>query len=370
MNGYLLLIAVSLSTENWKLPTKKREMFTKRKNKTYITIAEILRGTEAGRMQSVGYMQIIPLVSDLQDENFVTPDEATVQTTNYGSMVFDNPTNGILIVPTHAGYVVKQAAQNHAMAHTGLVRKGKTKTYNTAMCVQQNQGGYISKGKHRLSILPFALREKALEKRNQKSYSKLWKDISTFNTSLGLANKGHLEYFLNHFEKELGQFVAEFECVPKQVGAVILLNGEIIGIERAPNYAYWKSVWSALIRECYGSRAIEYQYKMGSKTKTSKSRFPIDDTNIKTLEDLKAALKDAESREEEFAKTALRELLDKPFQVSEEDSTDGYSVSSIKHEQFIGEIVHDGDVIAYASLLTRATWSKKSGWKKAKAFSI
>lgn len=234
-------------------------MFTKRNKKLIITIAEILRGAEAGRMQSVGYMQVIPLVSDLQDLNFTSPKEAVVGTSTYGTMRFENPSDGILIVPTHAGYIVKQKAQNHAMAHTGIVKRKGQRAYDTAMCVQQSQGGYITKGAHKLSILPFSLREKALELKNEKQYGKLWNAISDFNKSLGVRGGGHLEYFLNHFQKELDQFVAEFECVPKQVGAIILIDGDIVGIERAPNYAYWKAIWPALIRECYGSRAIEFQ---------------------------------------------------------------------------------------------------------------
>ena len=344
-------------------------MFTKRKNKTYITIAEVLRGTEAGRMQNVGYLQVIPLVSDLQDEKFTSPKETVMGTTNYGSMAFENNSNGILIVPTHAGYIVKQSAQNHAMAHTGILKSKSKRTYNTAMCVQQSQGGHITKGAHKLSILPFSLREKALDMKDKKSYNKLWGNISTFNKSLGLQAKGHLEYFLNHFQKELDQFVAEFEIVPKQVGAIILLDGEIIGIERAPNYRYWKDVWEALIRECYGSRAIEFQYSMGAKQKSTKVRFPIDD-NINTLEELKAALADAEAKEEEFAKEAIRDLLDKPFSVKKEERTSGYDVSTIKNPQFAGQIVHDETAIVYASLVIKADFKKRSKWKKAKAFSI
>jgi hypothetical protein len=343
-------------------------MFTKT-SKNKITIAEILRGAEAKRMQSVGYLQVIPLVSDLQDEQFVSPDEAKVGTSDYGSMEFENPTNGLLIVPTHAGYIVKQHAQNHAMAHTGLINRGKTRKYDTAMCIQQSQGGYISKGNHRLSILPFSLREAALKNRKAKSYNKLWGDISKFNVGLGLKNQGHLEYFLNHFKKELNQFVAEFEIVPKQVGAIILLDGEVIGIERAPNYKYWQAVWEPLIRECYGSRAIEYQYKMGEKVAEPKVRFPLDDT-VETLADLKAALKNAEVQEEEFAKAAIRDLLNDPFYIQEEEKLKGYRVSTVQHKQFVGQVVHDNQAIAYASLFVKNEWRKNNRWKKAKAFSI
>ena len=75
--------------------------FTKNDNgeKSQITISEILKGTTAGRMQSVGYMQVIPLISQIEDDRFVSPMEAEVSTKGYGSMVFNNPINKVLIVP-------------------------------------------------------------------------------------------------------------------------------------------------------------------------------------------------------------------------------------------------------------------------------
>ena len=112
--------------------------------KTDITIAEILRGVEPGRMQSVGVMQVIPLLSELEDKRFVSPEDAKVSTSDYGTLVFDNPSRSLLLVPCHAGYVVKQAAQDHAMSHMGLVKSRGSRSYNTAMCVQQSQGGLIS----------------------------------------------------------------------------------------------------------------------------------------------------------------------------------------------------------------------------------
>ena len=42
-----------------------------------IRVADVLHGCTPGRMQSVGYMQVIPLVSDLSDNRFVSPVEAS-----------------------------------------------------------------------------------------------------------------------------------------------------------------------------------------------------------------------------------------------------------------------------------------------------
>ena len=63
-------------------------MFRKRKKNTStrIEVRDVLRGCEAGRLQSVGYMEVIPLVSDLNDDRFVSPVQcdADVYTTKIG----------------------------------------------------------------------------------------------------------------------------------------------------------------------------------------------------------------------------------------------------------------------------------------------
>ena len=178
--------------------------------------------------------------------------EAKVFTTSYGTLGFRNPGDCVLIVPCHAGYVVKQVAQDHAMAHAGVVRSASERSFNTAMCIQQSQVGLIQRGAHRMLILPYALRERALEVRNDKSYNKLWDAISLFNQKMGVQSAGHLEFFLKHFRKELDEFVAEFECVPRQIGAIILVDDQVVGVARAPSQPYWQSLWPCLIRECYG----------------------------------------------------------------------------------------------------------------------
>jgi hypothetical protein len=58
-----------------------------------IRVADVLHGSAPGRIQSVGYMQVIPLVSELSDDRFVSPveGEAEVFTTSYGTLGFKNP---------------------------------------------------------------------------------------------------------------------------------------------------------------------------------------------------------------------------------------------------------------------------------------
>lgn len=340
-----------------------------------LNIREVLKGMETRQMQTVGIMQVIPLVMDesLWDESFTSPDKLEFSNNDYGSMTFKNPTDGMAILPSHIGYVVPgKNAQDHAMATAGLVGARKSKTYKNAMCVQESQAGTYQSGNYDLLILPYALREAALTKRKEHRYDKLWGDIRQFNSNLsvGSGSHGHLEYFLTHYKDELDQFVAEFECVPKQCGALILVDGELVGIERSPHPKYWRSIWRTLIRECYGSLAILARRKYGDKLPALKTRVPMKIRGIKTIDDLEKAFNDAKDKESGKVKSIIRKLLDDDFNTEAEESIGERKLDTVKNEQFMGQVLRNGRKVVYASLFTTQDWSKNREWNEADAFSI
>lgn len=332
-------------------------------------IRDTLRGCTPGRIQSVGYMQVIPLLSDIQDEDVGSPDELEVSTHSYGTMGFTNPGERPVIVPCHAAYVVKQAAQNHAMMKAGLVAGRKSKTYNDAACIQQTQGGLISRGKYDLRILPYALREAAIGKVGRNDCGKIWNEIDTFNRSMGLgARGGHLEVFLDAFDKQLAEFVAEFEIVPKQVGAIILVDGSIVGVERAPSYAYWKSIWPALIRECYGSLALYVQRTKKDKTPPV-TRVPLP-KKVKSLEELSVELATVCAKEDQKVRDLVNDLIDRDLQSTKGEVSGDYGVDKVDSEQFVGQVVKKGDRVVYSSFVTKKRYADNKVWYEAEPFQI
>ena len=163
-----------------------------------LTVRGVLRGCEVGRMQSVGIMQVIPLLSDLEDERFVSPAEALVSTVEYGSLVFRNPTPLILIVPCHVGYVGAKHAQDHAMTHAAFVSSEGRRRFDTAACIEETQPGCLEEGSYQMMVLPYSLRESALEVRHDESYEKLWPEIHLLNRESGVGEEdGDLHRFLD-----------------------------------------------------------------------------------------------------------------------------------------------------------------------------
>lgn len=343
------------------------------------TIRDVLQGCEVGRIQTVGTMQIIPLVleEDLQDDRFATPDIVRVGTSNYGSMDFSNPSGKPLLLPSQVGYVVKSRAQDHAMATAGIVPPKSRQTWDNAMCIQQTQDGLISHGEHQMLILPLALRRPALEKRGQRnSYNKLWREISSYNSSQGVRAVGELVHYIQGYERQMDQFIAEFELVDNQVGAIILINGEVVGVERAPSHVYWKSVWEPLLRVCYGSAAIAASKQAQNTETVLKTRVPLEVMDLSDMDSLCDALEDTERKQNELVKRQVRRLLDDVFEHSTEQRAPSRGaraeIRTLKNSQFVGQVAMDmtSGGILYASLVVADGWDDRKGWKLSKRFEI
>lgn len=316
-----------------------------------LTVETILSGTGFGPMQSVGSMQVIPLLGD--DDATFAPPELEVGTRGYGNVVLRSTLDKPTIVPPGAGWVVPQRAQDHAVPSATFVKKGEEKLVDTAMCIQQTQGGYISTGKHRLSILPVALRNKALAMRHVKQFNKLWNDITAFNKALGVPeHAGNLVAFMKTYEKQLDEFVAEFELVPKQIGAVVLIGGTIVGVERAPSAEFFRTVWEPLVRVSYGSLAIE-RSRANSDVPITRVALELRD---KTLAGLRAALAEAEAKELGVVwsvRAALRSMAITPAETVDE-TLDDAKLLTVASPHLSGQVVSKDRKVVFASLCESA----------------
>lgn len=316
-----------------------------------ITVEEILHGTQTGRRQSVGVMEVIPIIGE-DDDEFAPPD-VEVGTSHYGSVNLRNDSDRPTIVPPGAGWVVDQAAQDHAIGSGKLMKPGESVKIDTAMCIQQSQGGFISRDKHKMLVLPASLRARALAMRGENSYSKLWGDIDKFNRDTGATGHGggHLEYFLKHFRQQLDQFVAEFELVPNQIGAIILIGGRVVGVEIAPNKTFWRHMWEPLIRVCYGSLAIKIAKLLGENAVVSRPLTVSDDS----LEGIEAALEEAAKREEANTEQVIRQVAQMALTAGSTDDSQGRGsakivLTTVASKELAGQVVRKGEKVRYASL--------------------
>ncbi len=347
-----------------------------------LNISEILKGCTSGKMQSVGYMQIIPLMSKFVDDNIAPPTEVSYSNKSYGGMDFVNKSaDKTAIIPFCCGIMTNQTAQNHGIPNTKCLSPSSKSSIMNAACIQETQGGYINDdGKHKITILPWSIKEATFITRQQHSYSKLWPSIREFNHQLNIKdtngqtlNRGHLEFYMKNFKDELDEFIGQYEMEPNMVGCIILMNGEVVGIERSPNHSYWKSIWEPLIRESYGSLALMYRKQFGDNPPPPKTRIPIDSHGINSISKLKDRLLQVTQKETGIIKRIINSFIKKKFKHEVIETVNSYKVEAIQNDQFLGQIVTNNSNVSYCSLITTADWIKNPtahSWTQSTEFSM
>lgn len=317
---------------------------------TIVTVADLLRGCEAGDMQTVGIMQVIPLLGKRIANDVAMTGDVRVSNENYGHMKFSNTADVPAIIPQHAGYLTTYGAQDHATPDAVIVNKEAE--LNTAMCIEQSQGGRLKgTGDERLIIMPFHLRQEAFPIRSTKRYSKLWDAISDFTSRLGLSRAGgHINVFLEHFQSQLEHFIAEFEHVDRQLGALIFINGHLVGIERYPSAKHFEEVWDTLIRECYGSLA--HEVAATEQPRAVDTRIPMA-SEFDDVDGLVRSLREAQASELEAVTALIRSVLNEPLTVVAEgvSNSTGWKLTTFDNDHFIGQAVSDGDTTLYLSII-------------------
>jgi hypothetical protein len=197
-------------------------------------------------------------------------------------------------------------------------------------------------------------------------FRKFWGNISTLNTALGLPEcEGHLNKLFTHLDKELQQFVAEFETIPGQIGALIIINGKLQGVEIAPSPEYWDSVWEPLIRFSYGPEAVLVARHLGPdgahQAMLNRPRLQCD--NPSSIEDIENALRKLRSEEKARVEAEVESHLETVlvFDVDEEAMAAGISYSlGSSYGQFIGQVVVDDDYVVYASMVCSEQVSRRA----------
>jgi len=298
-------------------------------------------------------MQIIPLISGTDLDHFAPFELVEVETLQLGTLVLHNPDKRTMLVPCHASYLAGPESADHGLPGVTLVPGRSKAEIRGAMCVQQTPAGVIAKGQHPLSILPLGLRELALRSRGKTDFRRLWHAIATFIHGAGVLGRSQdLALFFNQHQRELDQFVAEFEQIPQQVGAIILLGGELAGIERAPSQAWWAAVWGPLVRSCYGAQAIRMAHMVEAQGKDSESlRHPVKAYGLRDLHALEQAVRAADEAVEQDARRLIRDLLTEPFDATLEREADGFTLETLEGPRLIGQSVRRGEVVHYVSMV-------------------
>lgn len=302
-------------------------------------------------IQNAGNQIVIPLITD--EPNLDLNEDVSVRIagdSDYSYLTIENFGDRPTVLPQGTAFITEQSAQDRVIKKGTIIEAEKQKRLNVA-CIEQSQGGFMDVGTDESTFVPASLRSVAIEKADEENYDVLWKDIETYMDKVGIkSGGGHIKKFYETFGKELEEFIAPFEPVKKQVGAIIIINNEVVGLEVYPNYGAWKRVWRRLIRDSYGADAISL-IKMG-KAIGFKPNINVDD--IRSIGDLKQQVNGVQVDVVNFVKEKINPFLEKEITQEEvDDDRTGFANEDITVEGMKGQCMYKDNKPVYITLVRK-----------------
>lgn len=318
---------------------------------------DFLKKVSLGRRQSSGVMHVYPIIGDDLTENMASFSEVKfIRTSDYGVMDFINNSEKPFIIPAGYAIITKQMAQDHAIPTASFIKGKEEKSFQNACCIEQTQPGFIDgeRLKENFTMLPISIRRSEfyrLKNDNHFSFSRLWEDISKFQKKLVLGKEGNLVLFFNRYMDRLSTFTAEFEPVNGQIGAIIMIGDEIVGIEVAPTHEYFVSIWDGLIRGAYGAEVLSRSLKSLIPNFEKDSILNLD--GIDNVEDILEVVQQYRKENTQNAIKEIDSLCSKEIKPLKEINHDIFIQHFFKIEDYIhGEMfVDESGNPVYASII-------------------
>ena len=315
-------------------------------------------------IQSIMNMQIVTLTADAEyslDTRFANPLTSLVSSnSSYGQITFSNKEGKEVILPVQMAVLTKQSAQNHGMVKAGYVEPNAQTTYHDAGCVQGGQTGYF-RGTQEFRMIPVSMREMLFDKVGQTSgHGNIYEAIQKLGNDTQSGTGNYLNVYFEKFDKKLEQFIAHFERPKNLIGIIVLIDGEIVAIDKFPSFTYAEQVWDLMIRDCYGSLAIisELKHKTSSHvfTATYSEMKKTHQENVVDL--LEKALKKTKANITADVQEKIQEVLELIFDATLD--TEGQSTSArapksyvLKTEGYIGQVITENEFNHLVSVVKR-----------------
>ena len=318
-------------------------------------------------VQSIMNMQVVTLTTDKEnslDDRFANPLTSLVSSNqSYGHITFTNKYNKDVILPVQMSILTKQQAQNHGMVKAGYVEPKANTTYHDAGCVQGGQTGYFN-GTQEFRMIPVSMREMLFDKVGYtEGYQNIYPAIQKLGQDTQSGTGNYLNIYFEKFDKKLEQFIAHFERPKNLIGIIVLIDGEIVAIDKFPSFTYAEQVWDLMIRDCYGSLAIisELQHKTVGHSfteayediKKGTDKYSIVDLLEKALKKTKKTItEDVQDRIQEVLELTFDAELDTEGQSSSRTAPKSYILKE-SDNNYIGQIITENEFNHLVSIIKR-----------------
>lgn len=319
-------------------------------------------------VQTILNMQVVCLTTDKEyslDERFGNPLTALKSSNRrYGQMTFTNSDYKEVIIPTQMAVMTKQNAQNHGMTKAGYVSPKNTVTYDDAGCVQGSQTGYFSNTQE-FRLMPLSMREMVFDTQEDNGgYSHIYPAIESLGRNTKSNTSNYLDRYFSKYDKKLEQFIAHFERPKNLIGIIVLVDGEIIAVDKFPSFRYAEQVWEMMIRDCYGSVAIISDINNSNRLNEFSKTYEELKGNYRSnvVELLEKTMEITKERMSVNVREKIRELMDVVFNLTCDTNGQSSSPTSpksymLKGDGYVGQVISESEFNHLVSIVKRENFN-------------
>lgn len=315
-------------------------------------------------VQSIKNMKLVCLTTadEYSINKFENPLNFLASNQSYGHLRINNRSNKDLIVPAQVAVITDQSAQNHGMVKGAVVLKLSSHDYRDAGCVQGSQTGHIREtgGNTQIRFIPFSAREFIFEKAGKTgSHDNIYSAITKMGELTGSNSGTYLDKYFAKYDKELVEFIAHFERPDKCIGTVVLIDDEIVAVDKFPSFEYCEQIWDALIRDCYGALVLAEQKrnKQGTKVFTQILKRTDVKKNESVTDYLKRVLVKTKQNLSDVVKSKLEDLLDVDIEYRKDETTGKYTSNILTHAGYTGQVISEDSYHHLVCLVKREAFN-------------
>jgi len=318
-------------------------------------------------VQTILNMQIIGLTTDKEyslDDRFENPLTALrASNSSYGEVRFNNTTNKEVIVPTQMAVMTKQRAQNHGMTKSGYIGKNQQTTFHDAGCVQGSQGGTF-RDTQEFRMLPVTMREMAFNAvKDGRGYDRIYPAIRNLGKQTQSNTAEYLDKYFSKYDKKLEQFIAHFERPKNLIGVIVMIDNEIVAIDKFPSFTYAEQVWDMMIRDCYGALAIisELENKTANTVFTDTFKDVKREHQGNVVEMIETALKKTKKSITDSVQEKIEEILELEFDAERDNEGHSSNMGAptsyiLKNEGYTGQVITESEYNHMVSIVKKESF--------------
>jgi hypothetical protein len=314
-------------------------------------------------VQSILNMQIVCLTTSDEfslDDKFAHPLKALLASNStYGEISFSNKEKKDVIVPTQIAVMTKQRAQNHGMVKAGYVSASSRKTYHDAGCVEGSTPGYFNNTSE-FRFIPLSMREMLYNKVGETGgYQNIYPAINRLGDQTRSSAGNYLDVYFKKYDRKLEEFIAHFERPKKFIGTIVLIDGEIVAIDKFPSFTYAEQVWDLLIRDCYGSLAIISEiggYQQKNAFTDAFNKLVNKSRNADVLDLMETALKNTKKEITDNVVEKIEQMFDLTFDVKS-DNDDRERSFILESEGYLGQVISESGFNYLVSIVKKESFN-------------